>query len=163
MEPQRTEASPKALAFSLLSYWGIVLSWMVVISFLSSEAFSAENTSRYIDPVLRYFFPRITAAQFVVWHSVIRKSAHFAEFFVLGSLMFWALRRGRSPRWRVSWMLQALGLAVLYSLADELHQALAPSRTPSLFDSGVDSLGAVMSQAVIYLRHLVLTRLSPVR
>jgi len=147
----------------LLLYWGVVLAWMAVISLMSTEPFSAENTSRYIDPLLRYFFPRITAAQFVFWHSVIRKSAHFIEFFILGILSYWALRRGRSPRWRAAWMLQALGLALLYSLGDELHQAFTPSRTPSLFDSGVDSFGAAMSQAVIYLRHLVLSRVTALR
>ncbi|MBP1686183.1 MAG: putative rane protein [Deltaproteobacteria bacterium] len=154
---------PKALVFSLLPYWGVVLLWMAVISLFSTEPFSAENTGRYIDPLLRYFFPHITAAQFVFWHSVIRKSAHFIEFFILGILTYWALRRGRAPRWRMAWMLQALGLAVVYSLADELHQALSPSRTPSLADSGVDSFGAAVSQAVIYLRHLLLSRVSPVQ
>ena len=163
MEHQKTEAPPKPLISSLAPYWGVVLSWMVVISLFSTEPFSAENTGRYIDPLLRYFFPRITGAEFVLWHSVIRKSAHFTEFFILGSFTFWALRRGRWPRWRASWMLQALALAVLYSLADEVHQAFAPSRTPSLFDSGIDSFGAAVSQAVIYLRHLVLTRLAPLR
>jgi len=136
---------------------------MFTISFLSTEPFSAENTGRYIDPLLRYFFPHITAAQFVFWHAVIRKSAHFIEFFILGSLMFWALRRGRSPSWRASWMLQALALAVLYSLADEVRQAFVPKRTSSLLDSGIDSLGAAVSQTVIYLRHVLFARLTPFR
>lgn len=163
MEHQKPEAGLKPFVFHLAPYWGVVFFWMFIISFLSTEPFSAENTSRYIDPLLRYFFPRITTAQFVYWHSVIRKSAHFTEFFILGSLIYWALRRGRSPGWRAAWMLQALSLAVLYSLADEAHQAFVPKRTPSLSDSGIDSLGAAVSQTVIYLRHVLLTRLTPLR
>ena len=163
MEYPKTEALPKPLVLSLAPYWGVVLVWMVLISLLSTEPFSAENTSHYIDPLLRYLFPHITAAEFTFWHTVIRKTAHFAEFFVLGSLAYWALRRGRPPGWRVSWMLQALGLAVLYSLLDEAHQAFVPKRTASLFDSGVDSLGAAVSQTLIYLRHVLLTRLAPLR
>ncbi|HEX7407096.1 MAG TPA: VanZ family protein [Candidatus Binatia bacterium] len=163
MEYQKREVLPKPLVLRLIPYWGLVLVWMVLISLLSTEPFSAENTSRYIDPLLRYLFPHITAAEFVFWHTVIRKSAHFAEFFILGNLAYWALRRGRSPGWRVSWMLQALGLAVLYSLADEAHQAFVPNRTASLFDSGIDSLGAAVSQTLIYLRHVLLARLASLR
>jgi VanZ family protein len=55
-------------------------------------------------------------------------------------------------------MWQALGLAVVYSLLDEAHQAFVPNRTSSLRDSAVDSFGAVVSQVVIYIRHVILHR-----
>ncbi|MFQ5668545.1 MAG: VanZ family protein [Candidatus Binatia bacterium] len=144
-------------------YWGVVAAWMLVISLLSSEAFSASNTSRYLDPVLRFFFPNMPPASFALAHMVIRKSAHFGEFFVLGALLYWASRRGRSPRWRAAWMVQALSLAACYSLLDEAHQAFVPYRTSSLADSGVDSLGAAASQAFIYVRHLILARFASPR
>jgi VanZ family protein len=163
MASRRPEALPHSSPTGLALYWGVVIAWMAVISLLSTEPFSAANTNRYLDPVLRYFFPHITAAQFIFWHYMIRKGAHFAEFFVLGALAYWALRRGRLPRWRATWMLRALGLAVLYALVDEAHQAFVPNRTPSLYDSGIDSLGAAASQIIIYLRHLLLARLAALR
>lgn len=131
---------------------------MALISLLSTEPFSAANTNRYLDPVLRFFFPHLTQAGFLFAHYLIRKSAHFTEFFVLGSLTYWACRRGRQPGWRTLWMLQALGLAVVYSLIDEAHQAFVPNRTASLVDSSIDSLGAAASQMVIFVRHLVPAR-----
>jgi len=136
---------------------------MIIISLLSTEPFSAANTNRYIDPVLRFFFPNMRLADFVFAHTIIRKTAHFSEFFILGSLLYWACRRGRWPRWRATWMLQALTIAILYSLVDEFHQAFVPNRTPSLFDSGVDSLGAAVSQLFIYLRRVALSRFSLLR
>jgi VanZ family protein len=154
---------PESRVRSIVGYWGVVATWMLVISLLSGEPFSAENTNRYLDPILRFFFPHLTAAQFTFAHFVIRKSAHFTEFFILGSLAFWAARGGRVPRWRAVWMLQALALAVVYSLVDEVHQAFVPNRTSSLTDSAIDSLGAAVSQAVIYLRHLKLTRFGMLR
>jgi VanZ family protein len=160
-DPRRVE--PEKRARSIIRYWGVVATWMVVISLLSGEPFSAENTNRYLDPMLRFFFPHLTAAQFTLAHSIIRKLAHFTEFFVLGSLAFWAARRGRAPHWRRTWMLQAIGLAVVYSLVDELHQAFVPNRTPSLTDSAIDSIGAAVSQVFIYLRHLKLTRFGMLR
>ena len=163
MALRKAEALPHSSLTGVALYWGAVIAWMAIISLLSTEPFSAANTNRYLDPVLRYFFPHITAAQFTFWHYMIRKGAHFAEFFVLGALGYWASRRGRLPRWRATWMLQALALAVLYALVDEAHQAFFPNRTPSLYDSGIDSLGAAASQIVIYLRHLLLARLAPLR
>lgn len=151
---------PHARRFEIMKYWSVVVLWMVVISSLSTEPFSAANTNAYLDPILRFFFPHLSAAGFLLAHSVIRKTAHFSEFFVLGSVAFWACRRGRVPHWRARWMYQALCLAMAYALVDEAHQAFVPNRTASLFDSGIDSLGAAASQAVIFMRHLVRSRLA---
>lgn len=156
-------ATPKTAPLPIIGYWGVVITWMAVISMLSTDAFSASNTNRYIDPVLRFFFPNLRPAGFLFAHTVIRKTAHLTEFFILGSLLYWAFRRGRWPRWRATWMLQALAVAVIYSLVDEFHQAFVPSRTPSLADSGIDSLGAVLSQAFVYLRHVTLDRFGLLR
>ncbi len=163
MASEAARAWPRPAVRAVALYWGVVIAWMAVISLMSTEPFSAANTHRYLDPILRYLFPHITAAQFAFWHFVIRKSAHFAEFFVLGMLAYWASRRGRSPRWRMVWMLQALTLAVLYSLVDEAHQMFVANRTPSLYDSGIDSIGAAASQTIIYLRHLVFSRIAALR
>ena len=160
---RKVEPSPTNSALATIGYWGVVLGWMAAISFMSTEPFSASNTNRYIDPLLRVFFPNLRPADFVFAHTVIRKTAHFVEFFILGSLLYWACRRGRWPRWHATWAVQALAVAVLYSLIDEFHQAFVPNRTPSLFDSGVDSLGVGISQMFIYLRHVVLSRVSLLR
>lgn len=139
-------------------YWGVAIAWMGVISFLSSDAFSASNTSRYIDPVLRWLFPHLSTALLLLLHTLIRKGAHIGEFFVLGLLLFWAVRRGRPARWQRRWMATALLIAGVYALLDELHQAFVPSRTASLIDSGIDFVGAALSQLVLYVRFVVTTR-----
>lgn len=133
-----------------LKYWSVVAIWMVVISMLSGEGFSAENTNRYLDPILRYFFPRITPAGFILAHSVIRKTAHFVEFFILGLLSYWAARRDRAPRWRLAWSVQAMVVAITYALLDEAHQMFVPNRTGSIIDSLIDIGGALTSQLVLY-------------
>jgi VanZ family protein len=142
------------LTRELFRYWGTVGVWMAVISTLSTDAFSAANTGRYIDPVLRFFFRELSNEEILGLHALIRKSAHVTEFFVLGLLLFWAARRGRMPRWCVRWTVLALVIAAAYALFDEFHQLFVPSRTPSLIDSGIDFSGATLSQAVVYLRFL---------
>lgn len=134
-----------------LPYWAVVGLWLVVISTLSADPFSAQNTHRYIDPILRWLFPELTAAGFALAHTLIRKTAHFVEFFILGLLVFWAIRRGRPPSWRWQWSAQAVAFSALWALVDEFHQSFVLSRTASLWDSAIDTLGALMSQVALCL------------
>jgi VanZ family protein len=146
-------AAPQPQPRPTVVYWCVVMAWMLVISTLSGEPFSAQNTNLYIDPFLRLFFPELSIRGFLAAHTVIRKAAHLTEFFILGCLTYWASRRGRNPAWRRSWMLQTLALAACYALLDEAHQAFVPNRTASFSDSGIDTVGAAVSQLVIYLRY----------
>lgn len=132
----------------------MVGAWLLVISSLSTDPFSAQNTHRYIDPVLRWLFPNLSPAGFVTAHTLIRKSAHFTEFFILGLLVFWASRQGEATRWRWRWSLQAVGLSAAWALIDELHQSFVLTRTASLADSAIDTLGAIASQIFLRLRTL---------
>jgi VanZ family protein len=145
-------AQSEASLFDLARYWAVVAAWMLFISVMSSDPFSAANTHRYIDPVLRYFFPDLTPSGFVFAHSIIRKTAHFVEFFVLGGLSYWASRRSRSPRWRYRWALQALAVSTGFALIDEAHQHFVASRTGSLVDSAIDVAGAAAALLLIYVR-----------
>ncbi len=133
-------------------YWGTVCAWLLLISALSTDPFSAQNTHRYIDPILRWLFPELSPAGFAVAHTIIRKSGHFTEFFILGLLVFWALRRGRQPAWQWSWCVQAVAFCCGWALLDELHQSFVLTRTASLADSAIDSLGAAASQVLIWFR-----------
>jgi VanZ family protein len=136
-----------------LRYWAVVAAWMALISYLSTDAFSAANTHRYMDPVLRWLFPAWSNAELRLAHTVIRKCAHFTEFFVLGVLVLWAQRAGRRPPWRGRWAVNALLIVVAYASLDELHQAFTTSRTPSFADTSVDVIGGSVGQVLLYLRH----------
>lgn len=47
--------------------------WLAVIMFLSSGSGSAEETSRFITPILKYFFPHATSDDILAYHLLIRK------------------------------------------------------------------------------------------
>lgn len=144
----------------LVQYWAPVFLWMLVISTLSGDPFSARNTHHFIDPVLRYLFPELTPQGFLRAHAWIRKAAHFVEFFILGWLAFIAFRRGRQPAWRLSWAASTMALVVTCALLDELHQMFVPSRGPSLVDSAVDSLGGLTSQLALFVWYRIVRRTS---
>ncbi len=120
-----------------LGQWVPVVMWGALIFILSTSAFTAANTSRIMDPILRWLIPAISAASVDVCHTLVRKAAHFTEYGVL----FWLLVRG--PMARRPYL--ALMLCVVYALTDEGHQAFVPGRTPSLYDVALDSSGALFS------------------
>lgn len=68
-----------------------------------------------------------------VWDHVLRKLGHFAEFAVLGALLY---RATRSP-------LLAAALASVYAVTDEIHQVFVPGRQGSPLDWLIDTGGAV--------------------
>ena len=74
---------------------------------------------------------------------VVRKSAHFGEYALLGfNLAAWLrLRRERADARRTA--LVAWGLGTLYGCSDELHQLFVKGRACSLIDMGIDSAGAL--------------------
>lgn len=71
---------------------------------------------------------------------LIRKGAHFFEYFILGLLsrnLFVGMPR---RKW-----LAVLLFCLTTAFADELIQNLAPGRGPSLLDVGIDEAGAALS------------------
>jgi VanZ family protein len=121
--------------------WIPVVVWATCISWFSTSAFSAQSTNSYIDPVLRYFFGELSLATFRFAHTIIRKSAHFLEYAVLGILLCRALTEpGTRPSWRT--IVRAILYCAVYASLDELHQTFVPRRTGSPYDSMLDAAGA---------------------
>ena len=120
-----------------LREWIPVLVWGAVIFTLSTSAFSAINTVKVIDPIIRFLIPGLSSASVEVCHMLVRKSAHFTEY----GILFWLLIRG--PMVRRPYL--ALMLCVVYALTDEGHQVFVPGRTASLYDVALDSSGALFS------------------
>ena len=130
-----------------LAFWLPPLLWMVTIAWFSTAEFSADNTGSVLRPLLRWLLPGATEAQLATLHLLMRKIAHVTEYAVLAALWFVALTRERGlPRRRAAWV--ALGVAVVWAVLDELHQATVPSRTASAMDVVFDAAGATVAAVV---------------
>jgi VanZ family protein len=121
-----------------LTKWTPVVAWAIIIFVFSTSYFSADNTSKFIDPILRFLMPGASAATIVLAHGFVRKAAHFTNYAILFWLLVSGPLRGR-PYF-------AFGLCVFYALLDEGHQLFVPSRGPSLYDVALDSTGALFSR-----------------
>ena len=130
-----------------MKYWLPVLLWMIFVFIGSTDLMSAEHTSRFIGPFLRWVAPDISTATVESIQLLVRKCAHLAEYAILAALFYRALRHGQDNFWRAATL--AFVAATFYASLDEFHQSFVPSRTGTAWDVGIDSLGAVAG-LVIY-------------
>jgi VanZ family protein len=136
--------------------------WMALISFASTNEFAAVNTSRVVRPLLVWLFPNITEESIGLAHFLVRKSAHLTEYAVLGWLAARAFTGSSHALLRQRWFLAGLLLIVIYASLDEYHQSFVPSRTGSLYDSGIDIAGGLIGIiGFSYLRRRATGNLGP--
>ena len=129
--------------------WLPAIAVACMISILSTDAFSGDHTSLYIIPVLHRIFPSAEAESLKLIHAVIRKLAHFTEYFLLGLALFRGLR-GENRGWTLRWALLAVAIAAGYAALDEFHQVFVPSRHASPWDSLLDTIGAAIAQVAVW-------------
>jgi VanZ family protein len=124
------------------SSWLAVLVWIALIATFSGEGFSEASTSRFIDPLVRWLLPNVSAEMLAAIHFAIRKFAHAAEYAVLALLAFHALRWSFDRSFRRSAGL-ALAIVLAVGSADEANQARLAARTGSPWDVALDLAGGV--------------------
>jgi VanZ family protein len=158
---QNLQTDPRPTA-KLRTWWPAFL-WAAFIFIMSTDTFSAQHTATILEPIVRWFVPGLTHAQFYLIHHYIRKSAHVVEYFIFCVLLYRGIRGSRIG-WRWSWGLTALFIASSYSALDEIHQAFVGSRVASPYDSLLDSTGAFFAFSILWLwfrsrqRHDTLSR-----
>jgi VanZ family protein len=140
---------------NFIYYWLPVIIWMGIIFGMSTGMFSSDHTSRFIVPLLNFFFPRLSPEEIQLLHGLIRRAGHVTEYFILGILLFRAFRGDSPYPWRPRWTLCAIIAVVVYAMSDEFHQAFVATRTASLVDVSIDSAGGIFSQVAVMLRHLL--------
>jgi VanZ family protein len=133
-----------------LKLWWPALLWAVVISLLSTDLFTAENTGHFIVPILHWMFPQASVETLDFMHYMIRKSAHFVEYFVLSLLILRGIRAGRHST-RLAWALAAIALVGGYAALDEYHQSFVPGRTAAVADVVLDTSGGIAAQVIAAL------------
>ena len=136
--------------------WLPPLVWMAVIFAASTDLMSAEHTSRYIGPILRWFAPDISGASVAAVQLVVRKAAHLTEYAVLSVLLLRAVAAQTAGELKVR-ALQVLLICAFYAAFDEFHQSFVASRTASPVDVMIDTCGA----GVGLLLYVVLAKSKP--
>ena len=130
---------------SFLKYWLPPFIWLGVIFVGSTEVMSAEQTSRFLVPFLRWLDPQISFATIAAIHFALRKLGHLTEYAIFAALLWRALRWGTCLQAKMSILfLLAWLAAALFAVTDEFHQSFVPSRTASPIDIIIDICGAMI-------------------
>src|SRR5262245_55694721 len=136
-----------------LSRYGPLVIWASLIFIGSSSVLSAAHTSVVLRP-LTWLFPQVSEATLATIHFFVRKAGHLTEYAILALLAARALRTSSKELLRERWFWVSLILVIVYSLSDEYHQSFVPSRTPSIYDSMIDTLGGLTALVIIRARSL---------
>jgi VanZ family protein len=130
---------------SRLRWWFPALVWAVVIFQFSTDRFSSEHTAGIVLTVLRIVLRHASETTLDTLHHVVRKGAHFVEYFIFGLLLLYGAR-GPERGWKLRWALTALAIAAVYAASDEFHQVFVPSRGASVWDALLDTASACVAQ-----------------
>ncbi len=139
----KTILKSKALRFIITGLW-----CALIFLFSSNSAdTSGKQSGRIVGIVIDVFVPDYDsfseARQKQITDTVtfiVRKSAHFTEYLVLGALVFWCLYKTKEKRLRTA---LAAVLTSLYSVTDELHQLFSDGRSCELRDVLIDTCGGI--------------------
>ena len=132
--------------------YGPLILWAALIFIGSTDLLSAENTGgALVRPVL-WLFPHLSERTLEIFKLVVRKAGHFTEYAILALLAARGFRTSTREMLRTRWFWVSLLLVVAYSLSDEFHQSFYPSRTASIYDCLIDSLGGLTTLVFLALK-----------
>ena len=129
---------------NLLRAWWPAAVWVGVIAVESTDYLSSDNTSSVLYSVLTRLFGEINLYDFLVWHFYLRKAGHFIGYGILCLLMVrgWRATLAVGRVWLVP-LLALIATALVASL-DEWHQTFIPSRSGTVRDVVLDSVGGLI-------------------
>ena len=117
---------------------------MIFIFVMSSfDATSSSNQSNFIVDIITSI---INIKDIGLLSLIIRKLAHFIEYFILGILVINFITRYDKK------IIIAILLCIIYATSDEIHQIFVTGRSCQITDIMIDSLGSIMG---IYLYKLI--------
>jgi VanZ family protein len=122
--------------------------WIGVIFLFSSPAGASAETSRFIQPMIQFFFPNASPDTFQTIHLIIRKTAHLTEY---GILSFLAVRAFRLSGFAWKSFVLALVVVLVVAALDEFNQSFEPSRTSAVSDVFLDLSGGSIVAFCLYL------------
>lgn len=128
--------------------WLALLVWMGVIFYFSHQ--SGDASMQLSDGILDSF--KSLFQNFLNYHTlsyIVRKIAHFTEYFILGLLIYHLVKQYRViSKTEIIWMIL---FCVIYAMSDEFHQVFIGGRSPKVFDVIIDSLGSSLSILILQL------------
>ena len=138
--------NPAKTAFRSRHYlaYALVLLWMAVIFLFSHQpATVSSQQSGFFVAILDSFVPSVDG-QFLTF--LTRKSAHFISYFILGALMYNAVRFHTLPLKKTVCI--SAGIVLSYAISDEIHQLFVAGRSGEVGDVLLDTTAGMVGIGV---------------
>ena len=97
----------------------------------------SEAESEWVAYLLTGRHYELSQAELTIW--LIRKTAHFGEYLLLGLGLRWALKSSA-----LAWIIGAA-----YAVSDELHQLFVPGRSCEVLDVCIDAAGVLVGVLIM--------------
>ena len=125
----------------------LVIIWMIVIFIFSNMNgnLSSMQSNGIVAKIATFihYTGNIDTLRFIV-----RKSAHFTEYLILGILVLNACKYNNA---KDIFMLSLL-ICILYACTDEIHQLFIPDRGGRILDVCIDTIGSLCGIGIARLR-----------
>ena len=121
--------------------WILLIAWMLLIFLMSNQPahISNQQSNSFIN-MLAFFGIDLNSKLGSLASFVVRKTAHFTEYAVLGFFAYKAVSCDVKDRKKAVLMAQLISTG--YASTDEIHQMFVPGREGKVFDVMIDSCGA---------------------
>ncbi len=126
----------------------VTIIWMSLIFYFSqqtgssSSGFSDKIVDFMIDILVKNYNNLPTLDQIKIhddFSFVIRKLAHYTEYFILGILLLLTMKSFFKKE--IIIYINSSLIGIIYAISDEFHQSFIDSRTPAIMDVFIDSIG----------------------
>ena len=124
----------RSLATFFKTWYPSIIMMIIIFMFSSAKAVDSDVQSGLIVNALELLFPDLQGVDFLV--NIVRKTAHFSEYMLLGILTARALKLTNKNIWI------ALPICIIYATSDEIHQYFVPGRSMQFTDVLIDSAGS---------------------
>lgn len=109
----------------------LLIAWMIVIFIMSS--FRGEESSNQSGLIVKIITKFIKCDNPVRLAFIVRKIAHYSEYFILGLLLLINVNKSY----------YSLIIGLIYAITDEIHQYFVPGRVFALKDILIDFSGVL--------------------
>lgn len=131
--------------------WSLAIGWMLFIFYMSHQPGDISSSqSKIILDIFNFFGVRLDEYWSSVATFVVRKLAHFTEYYILFILVYNAIGINISDKRKYIYSLIA---TFLYASSDEIHQYFIPGRCMSIKDVLIDTSGGVFAMlSVMFIK-----------
>ena len=121
----------------------VLILWMLVIFLLSNQT-GSESTGLSDGVINKTICSFISNCNPEVYSFIVRKTAHFLLYFILGIFSVMNFKNDREG------VINALIVCIIYAFFDEIHQMFISNRSGEFRDIIIDSIGSISGILLMY-------------